>query len=46
MSKQIIEKHMNGNIKCKNVYYNINKSIFEDCALFIMAIPIVKAKDE
>ncbi|NQY24741.1 MAG: HAMP domain-containing histidine kinase [Campylobacteraceae bacterium] len=46
MSKQIIEKHMNGNIKCKNVYYNINKTIFEDCALFIIAIPIVKAKDE
>jgi len=46
MSKQIIEKHMNGNIKCKNVYYNIQKSTFEDCALFIISIPQIKAKNE
>ena len=43
MSKQIIEKHMNGNIKCKNIYYNINKSSFEQCALFIIKIPKNKA---
>lgn len=42
MSKQIIEKHMQGNIKCKNIYYKIDKENFENCALFIIDIPIEK----
>ncbi|RXJ60940.1 histidine kinase [Candidatus Marinarcus aquaticus] len=41
MSKQIIEKHMRGSIKCKNVYYKIDK-VFEDCTLFIIEIPIAQ----
>jgi signal transduction histidine kinase len=41
MSKQIIENHMNGSIKCKNVYYKLDKE-FEDCTLFIIEIPIAK----
>lgn len=41
MSKQIIENHMNGSIKCKNVYYKIDKE-FENCTLFLIEIPITK----
>ena len=40
MSKQIIEKHMNGNIKCKNVYNKINSEELEFGALFIIDIPL------
>ena len=40
MSKQIIEKHMNGNIKCKNVYNKINSEKLEYGALFIVDIPL------
>ena len=39
MSKQIIEKHMNGSITCKNIYYKINKGKSENCSLFIISIP-------
>ena len=40
MSKQIIERHMNGNIKCKNVFNKINNQNFEHGALFIIDIPL------
>ncbi|XOB63626.1 sensor histidine kinase [Campylobacterota bacterium DY0563] len=42
MSKQIIEKHMNGNIKCKNVYNKIDGKQLEYGALFIIDIPLEK----
>lgn len=40
MSKQIIEKHMDGNIKCKNVLNKINSEDLEYGALFIIDIPL------
>jgi len=40
MCKQIIETHMNGNIKCKNVYNKINSEKLEYGALFIVDIPL------
>lgn len=45
MSKQIIENHMRGSIKCKNVYYKIDKE-FEDCTLFIIEIPIAQKEEK
>ncbi|NQY54832.1 MAG: HAMP domain-containing histidine kinase [Campylobacteraceae bacterium] len=45
MSKQIIEKHMNGSIKCKNVQHNMKDQVLEACALFIIKIPILKANN-
>ncbi|XPV54922.1 MAG: sensor histidine kinase [Halarcobacter ebronensis] len=42
MSKQIIERHMNGNIKCKNVFNKIDGYNLEHGALFIIDIPIDK----
>jgi len=45
MSKQIIEKHMNGNIKCKNVYNKMDTDQLEFGALFIIDIPL-KGKDK
>lgn len=39
MSKQIIEKHMQGTISCKNIYYKIDKQKFEDCTMFVITIP-------
>lgn len=39
MSKQIIEKHMQGSISCKNIYYKIDKEQFENCTLFVITIP-------
>ncbi len=41
MSKQIIEKHMLGDIKGTNIYYKINSNKFEDCTLFSIIIPIL-----
>lgn len=43
MSQQIIQKHMNGKIGCKNVYYKIQDKNFQKCALFSITIPL---KDE
>ncbi len=40
MSKQIIEKHMHGNIKCKNVYNKIDGDDLQFGALFIIDIPL------
>ncbi len=42
MSKQIIERHMNGNIKCKNVFNKIDGYNLEHGALFIIDIPLDK----
>ena len=44
MSKQIVEKHMNGIIKCKNVLNKIDRVHLENCALFIIDIPLEKGK--
>ncbi len=40
MSKQIIEKHMHGIIKCKNVYNKIDGKELQYGALFIIDIPL------
>jgi len=42
MSKQIIEKHMQGSIDCKNIYYKIKNQNFENCVLFTITIPLNK----
>ncbi len=42
MSQQIIQKHMQGTIDCKNVYYKIAHRDFENCTLFTITIPIYK----
>ena len=42
MSKQIIEKHMNGIIKCKNVFNKIDGYNLEYGALFIIDIPLIQ----
>jgi two-component system, NtrC family, C4-dicarboxylate transport sensor histidine kinase DctB len=42
MSKQIVEKHMLGHIRCKNVYNKINSENLEYGALFIIDIPLNK----
>ena len=44
MSKQIVEKHMEGTINCKNIYYKIDKQDFEDCTLFVVTIPYSKGE--
>ncbi|EQB35449.1 sensor histidine kinase [Sulfurimonas hongkongensis] len=43
MSQQIVQKHMNGKIECKNVYYKIQDEEFQKCTLFSISIPL---KDE
>ncbi|MFA6396662.1 MAG: PAS domain-containing sensor histidine kinase [Sulfurimonas sp.] len=42
MSKQIIEKHMQGRVTCKNIFYNIGNQESEHCALFTITIPTNK----
>jgi len=42
MSKQIIEKHMHGIIKCKNVFNKMDNINLEYGALFIIDIPFEK----
>ncbi len=39
MSQQIIEKHMQGTIRCKNVCYTINNTKYEHCTLFTIILP-------
>ena len=39
MSKQIVEKHMNGKIICKNIQYKIKQSNKNDCTMFTIEIP-------
>ena len=40
MSKQIIEKHMLGEISCKNISHKIKEDKVFDCSLFTIKIPI------
>lgn len=40
MSQQIIEKHMQGIIRCKNICYTINNNKFEHCTLFTIILPM------
>lgn len=42
MSQQIIQKHMQGTIDCKNIYYKIADQDFENCTLFTITIPMNK----
>ena len=42
MSKQIIEKHMQGSVSCKNIFYNIGNQKSENCAMFSITIPTNK----
>lgn len=46
MSQQIVQKHMNGKIECKNVYYKIQDENFQKCTLFSISIPLKDVKDE
>ncbi|PHS39867.1 MAG: histidine kinase [Sulfurovum sp.] len=46
MSQQIIEKHMQGIIRCKNVCYTINNNKFEHCALFTIILPMKESTDD
>jgi len=43
MSQQIIEKHMQGTIRCKNVCYTIKDNKFEHCTLFTIILPNIKS---
>ena len=43
MAQQIVKKHMNGKIECKNVYYKIQDENFQKCTLFSISIAL---KDE
>ena len=40
MSKQIIEKHMEGQLSCKNIRHKIKDERVFDCSLFTIKIPI------
>ncbi|MBU0925123.1 HAMP domain-containing histidine kinase [bacterium] len=40
MSKQIIEKHMDGEISCKNILHKIKDERVFNCSLFTIKIPI------
>ena len=44
MSKQIIEKHMNGLISYKNIKHRINDNENHKCSLFTIKIPITDEK--
>ena len=39
MSKQMVEKHMNGKISCKNMQHKMGKSTLTNCAMFTIEIP-------
>ncbi len=45
MSKQIIEKHLNGEISCKNIKLEVDKKVFKG-ASFTITIPIFEDKNE
>lgn len=40
MSKQIIEKHMNGDISCKNIVHKMKNDKVFNCSLFTIKIPL------
>ncbi len=39
MSKQMVEKHMNGKISCKNIQHKMKNSELSNCAMFTVKIP-------
>jgi signal transduction histidine kinase len=39
MSKQMVEKHMNGKISCKNMQHKMGTSELTNCAMFTIEIP-------
>ncbi|RXJ96045.1 histidine kinase [Arcobacter sp. AHV-9/2010] len=45
MCKQIVEKHLNGEISCKNIKLEVDKKIFKG-ASFTITIPIFEDKNE
>jgi len=45
MSKQIVEKHMNGKIWCKNIKHKMSGLQLFDCAMFTIEIPKVTKYD-
>jgi two-component system, NtrC family, C4-dicarboxylate transport sensor histidine kinase DctB len=46
MSKQIIEKHMNGSIFCKNISHKMKNDKAFNCTLFTIRIPIQDESSE
>ncbi len=46
MSKQIVEKHMNGIIKCKNVYNKMDGKDLQYGALFTIEFPLKKESEK
>lgn len=45
MSKQIVEKHMNGKIWCKNIKHKMGDDVLLDCTMFTIEIPKVHKND-
>ena len=46
MSKQIIEKHMNGEIFCKNIIHKMKNDKVFNCSLFTIKIPLENKNSE
>ena len=46
MSKQIIEKHMNGQISCKNIIHKMKNDKVFNCSLFTIKIPLQNENSE
>jgi two-component system, NtrC family, C4-dicarboxylate transport sensor histidine kinase DctB len=46
MSKQIIEKHMDGQLSCKNILYKMKDERTFNCSLFTIKIPIINSDKE
>jgi len=46
MSKQIIEKHMQGTITCKNIKHKLGTNNLYDCTKFIISIPLEQEEQD
>ena len=46
MSKQIIEKHINGEISCKNIIHKMKNDKIFNCSLFTIKIPLENENKE
>ena len=46
MTKQIIEKHINGEISCKNISHKIKDNRLFNCSLFTIKIPILNENEK
>ncbi|MCF6172560.1 MAG: HAMP domain-containing histidine kinase [Campylobacteraceae bacterium] len=46
MSKQLVERHMNGKIYCKNIKHKFGQNKFFNSALFGVELPIVQMRGE